>query len=248
MTDISLISDFNDYYDYQFDRTSPKIRPHRFTFCRESRNEISRSQQFQILKDCGFTVPVFNTLNYLKNELKVKDEDLIVVHTDEYAHAGDGKILMSLAQAIHAYGEDTCKATIFLSTTSNAINKSISYRLLCIGRGNYYWLKYTSNSWASNIDNISINLFPSGQVPEFFKAITERQRNNIIKNLESTLISKYPMWAIDFIEAHKPFLSNLYYAIDLNTAPGLKYTGIDDILNPLDIYNLVYNHFIHYRG
>lgn len=92
-----------------------------------------------------------------------------------------------------------------------------SYRLLKIGNL-FFKLSYLSlDSWKSNYGTVSIKLYDYVKVNDFFK-------------------TDYPIVAIDYV-LHKGYK----YAFDLNTSPLIRYTGIEDLFTPKEIYNEIYN-------
>ncbi len=125
----------------------------------------------------------------------------VVVYTDEMAHRGEGKLMMPLAQAIKQYPDNL--ATEYIPVTHN-VNRGVSWRYLQIGN-KYVWLKYQSDDWRSNFGNVKISILGiigDGYHPKIH----------------------LPLFAIDFIPA------NHVYAIDFNTAPQIRGTGIENIL------------------
>ena len=225
---IVLNSNFTDYYDYQFETKTSSERLHLLSdenyffhyFNRNSTNDISRTEQFEILNSVGFETLEFKKIKDWTNK---KDRDLIVVHLDEYSHRGDNKKLMTYLAALQNYPE--YKATEFVRTISGNLTGSKSYRLLSIGGEIYAHLKYISDFWKSNM-NPKIEILDINNTPSKF-----------LWNCQQ-LDKKYPLWAIDFICKPNSFCM---YAIDLNTSPGLKDTGLEDRINPKEIYNAIYN-------
>ncbi|WPA89611.1 hypothetical protein MTATph1_CDS0124 [Moorella phage MTATph1] len=125
----------------------------------------------------------------------------VVVYTDEMAHCGEGKLMMPLARAIKQYPDNL--ATEYIPVSHN-VNRGVSWRYLQIG-SKYVWLKYESDDWRSNFGNVKISILGiigDGYHPKI----------------------RLPLFAIDFIPA------NHVYAIDFNTAPQIRGTGIENIL------------------
>lgn len=120
----------------------------------------------------------------------------VVVHDDETAHCGDRKRM----EADIEPGK-LCVQYIHPSEYGT------SYRWLCIGKHDF-WLRYRGKDWRSNVDS-EIELLDI-DVPFM---VHQKQR-----------VHRYaPLIAIDFVHS---LAYGLYYAIDLNTAPGICGTGI----------------------
>jgi hypothetical protein len=80
-----------------------------------------------------------------------------------------------------------------------------SLRYLQIG-DKIFWLRYTSNDWRSNYGDVKIE-------------VLSQEKDGFHPRID------LPLFAVDFI-----FGPNLY-AIDFNIAPGVKGTGVEDILS-----------------
>jgi hypothetical protein len=82
--------------------------------------------------------------------------------------------------------------------------------------GDYaFWLFYQSkNDWRSNCGEVDIHLtdFSCSPHPSIH----------------------YPLFAIDYVVHH-----SIYYAIDFNISPQIKGTGIEDLLSPKEIVQLL---------
>jgi len=92
--------------------------------------------------------------------------------------------------------------------------RNYSIRQLQIGRQDIF-LKYSSDHpWKSNVGNVQIEKVSAaprmGSYNEYF-----------------------PMFAIDYI----PFTEFELLAVDLNTAPLIKFTPVEDIMSPKEIVN-----------
>lgn len=91
-------------------------------------------------------------------------------------------------------------------------SNSNSYRYLQVG-SKHCWLKYSSQDWRSNCGNVDIKILKAG----------EGYHEKI----------KKPLFAIDFVQGDKP------YAIDYNSAPCVKGTGIEAELLPRRVFELI---------
>jgi len=159
-------------------------------------------------------IPEFDTWKYVE----------VVVYTDINSHRGEGKIKMRLDEAMEKYPNNFASFYIF--------NWSTSYRHLQIGEKSF-WLMYHSNrrDWRSNCGNVNINIL--SQNIGYHKSI------------------KYPLFAIDFVLKTDPDFylkykgqykgerKDTYLAIDFNISPGINGTGIEEILKPNEIVELV---------
>ena len=134
----------------------------------------------------------------------------VVVYLDENKHCGEGKQLLTLGEACKLYPFKLC--TEYL-VNENPFGYAVSYRHLQIGN-RAFWIKYISyTDWRSNCGEGDIEL------------IEER------KPIE---IPHKPLFAVDFVEK-----SGIYYAIDFNISPGIRGTGIEDIIPPKEVVDLI---------
>ena len=219
---IAIDSDFWDFYDHAF---SPRYCAD-VTWERKTKTSMSKRDQFRLFEASGLKVPLHGTVSQvyerLKKEYSLKDshkttfENLfsLVVYLDEYAHGGLGKIHLPLKLAVERYPQKYCSEYVSTPYSSNAV----TYRYLQI-REKVFWLKYTGcDSWMSNhARKVYVEYLCPG-------------RQTLGLEVE------FPMFAVDFIPAH------VLYAIDFNTAPGLRDTGLP--LTPGQIYDLIKNWFI----
>lgn len=136
-------------------------------------------------------------------------ESLVVLHLDEYAHCGEGKELIRYDEASRSYPDH------FITEYLKGEVPGLSIRHLTIGNRSWLLEYKSEDDWRSNAGNVEIK---------------------VIKELEgsSKSISLLPLYAIDFV---KDF--DVFYAIDFNTSPGLKYTGMEDVLQPKEVAQLI---------
>ena len=204
---IKLNSDFIDYYDHWFCRSTESPD---FVFNRYSRSGLSRKPMFDELCNLGFNTPrygeVKNLVNYTNNRF-------IIVYLDEYSHQGEDKIKCSPKFAHLNYPD-------YLGSEFLEEGNGFSYRLLKVGNL-CFKLSYSSKySWKSNCGDVRIKLF------------------NYIKLNEFINTKQYPLLAIDFV-LHNGGM----YAFDLNTAPLLKCTGIENWFSSKEIYKEIENFY-----
>lgn len=220
---IGLDSDFYDYYDHWFDRGEVD-----FSLNRQSRNDMGKQRQFELCKEIGFQVPrhgLAQTL-YMRNS-----SDWLVVYEDPFAHCGEGKFLIQSSKAFVSYPDHY--ASEFIPTTANPLTHAVSYRLLLIGY-TAFQLKYESDAWMSNhAKNVSIEL--TGLICSR-EHIGESCFQEIGSDIDFSIINKYSLIAFDYVT---DFSTGKSYVVDLNTAPGLKGTGIDDLVKPQEVFSMI---------
>ena len=233
---IKLKSDFREYYDHHFAGSQDKTD---LIFDRRSDSGPSKREQLFLLEqlEChpplhGFVKDIVPKLLQLKPKTLYHNK-FIVIYTDEHKHRGEGKICVSInaKQVLENFQDNYC--SLFIPSTDNPLEKSISRRLLCIGN-RCFWLTYQSpTNWMSNAHDTTIT----------YNCETLNRKNYCNEcyaaELIYDLLKPYPMFAIDFVESlvHKKLM-----AIDFNISPGLKYTGIEDILSAKHVYQLIHDH------
>lgn len=220
---IGLRSDFRDYYDHAFCGSweTPDA-----VFVRRSAGRsggMVRSDMLVALAGAGLQVPRHGRVRDLVTQLKadwvdpeVSDQMArlldLVVHTDEHAHAGEGKLRLGSTEALAHYPE--AFAVEFLPTVPGP--GSVSLRHLRIGR-RQFWLRYSSvDDWRSNCGDGAVEMLCE-EAPTPLEAI-------------APALCTSPLVAVDFLPIGKQL-----YAIDLNIAPGLAGTGIEHRMTPSEI-------------
>lgn len=197
---VKLATDFLDYYDHHFDREG-QIFP-RFT--NDGRERLTT---LMWLRSRHLHVPVFGRCSHMQKDFSPKS--LVVVHLDELAHCGDGKILVTYHEALKLF--PNCLVVEYLAGEI----PGLSFRYLSIGKRTWLLEYRSKNDWRSSCGEVDIS---------------------IKQELDSSKahISSLPLFAIDFVKD-----SDIFYAIDFNSAPGLKYTGLDSILKPAQVVELI---------
>lgn len=217
---IKIESNFRDYYDHAFcgSYETPDA-----IFQRDSTGGMSRPAMMTTFQSVGIQTPRHGLVQDLVPALEARYADYpaelrqmmqVVVHVDEQAHAGEGKLALSYAEALAQYPKQF--AVEFLPTANVG---SVSYRYLRIGLRTFL-LRYNSlDDWRSNCGETHIEyLGGTGRIDP-----------------ETTLFFDLsPMIAIDYVQLGKTFL-----ALDLNIAPGLKGTGIEKAMPPAAIFETV---------
>jgi hypothetical protein len=224
---IKLRSDFRDYYDHWFARWDAPDCP---SFDRWSRTAMTRLEQFELLDKANLDVPVFGRVGdaefmewwYDSTNVKRLSQVKAVVYLDELAHRGEGKRLVTLDEAFSHYKDFPYSS--FIPTTENPEQDAISYRYLQVG-DRAWWLRYRGKgSWLSNYAcETEIKV-----LSEVFGFWEEGERTRIF--------GAYPLFAIDFVTWQGMERKK---AIDFNSAPGLRGTGIEDILSAKECFQAI---------
>lgn len=211
-----LESDFRDYYDHWFDSTGDRV------FQRMSRTDMSKRQQFELLSRVGFAVPRYGVV---RDPVMRLAGEWLVVYKDEFAHCGEGKILCQNSLARFEY--PNLLASKFIPTTEDYLLQSASRRILVVG-DRVFWLKYVSDGWMSNhAKNVEVHVI--NELPS---------RENFAKRhkLDFLTLKNYPLFAIDLV-SH--FETKEVFAIDFNSAPGLKWTGIEEHMTAKECFEAI---------
>lgn len=172
-----LSSDFTDIYDYVFDsRYDPEAQEFkRFTY-----SGMSRREMFQYFESLNFATPLHGLVRdiaptalahkFFTPELKSVSSGKLVVYTNERAHRGEGKILLSIEEAQEQFSNYYCSAYIPHRQT---------FRHLQIGNRAFSMIyrQMANNEWRSNFGDVKI-LYLGDVTP---------------------LKTDYPLFAIDYI-------------------------------------------------
>jgi hypothetical protein len=188
-----------------------------FIYHRMMKDNVTRPMIFKILNGLFAFKTPFHGICKYTQHLFAKDND-VVIYTDEYAHGGNGKILTKYDEALEYFPD------YYISEYIKTIVASISSRYLCIGDRAWILSYVSDDEWRSNVGDVKITI--------------EKELEPICRDK-----CKLPMFAIDLVQG----LDDVFYAVDFNSAPGLKYTGIEDIVKPRDIVNLIKEAYFNYR-
>ena len=221
---IELRSDFRDYYDFAFPSTAE------LTFDRLAGDRsMTKLDQFRLLSSLGLRVPFVALGRDMLSETPLRSDDLVVACTDDRAHCGEGKKLVRLTDL--SVSDDALLCSQWINTTG-LMDASTSYRLLQIG-SRAWLLRYEgAGSWMSNhCDDTAI--FIEGECLGFHR-------------WSNAAIDCFPLFAIDFVvPVHAPIPETIDdvirdgYAIDFNTAPGMRWTGMNGLLSAIEVYSLI---------
>lgn len=229
---IKLNTDFKDYYDFMFHPDGDVVFD-RLMYDRT----LCKRDQIRIMQDLGLRTFDIRRCKYWD----FSDDTPLVVYTDDRAHAGSGKHRIDLGQA-------KCKHSNVWSipwiATSDSNDTSVSHRLLQVGN-RAWWLCYEgTGGWQSNhCESTAITIVDEIQ------SIRRYNFDHFILIAHRTNICPYAMFAIDFvIPANRATPTDFVevieagYAIDFNTAPGMRWTGMDDLLPASEVYRLIHNY------
>lgn len=130
---MQLRSNFTDYYDWAFGKSGPVF--HRMN----DDTGPSKQRQFYIMQEAGFRIPAVGCVG----NLMVNGFNKVVAYTDEKAHGGEGKMLLTFDEYW------SVKSRLFASQFVGI--PGLSWRRLQVGPS-VFWLEYkSSESWMSNV-------------------------------------------------------------------------------------------------
>lgn len=225
---VELVSDFPDYYDSFLDtgylRRNPE-EPSRTLF-RLTTDGPERPEMLDKLEEMGLSVPRRGTVRELyERVLGCESRGHIVaaylhmvVHTDVTVHRGEGKEILSYREALERCPDAYAVEYI----QPNPEMRGISLRALQMG-DYYFWLRYESaTDWRSNVGEVECAVEQAAEM----------------EMAESRgIATKLPLFAIDFVPSPPTNLPNgesgksVLYAIDLNVAPEVYGTGVEEHLS-----------------
>jgi len=205
---IALESDFLDCYDHWFER---RERARRIWIRHTARGPVRRAA-IREMERAGLAVPEHGTVREL--ERRLGGEAGLVVYVDEGAHRGEGKRRMRAADAMRAYAGHY--ATRFVESAALG-GRAVSLRYLQIG-GLCWWLRYEGRGgadvWMSNAaPEVEVTLLGNAQPAE--------------RVGYEALAGRYPLFAVDHVLDGARLL-----AVDLNTAPQIRGTGVERMVRP----------------
>ncbi len=218
-------STFRDYYDIWADGTGPVLQ-------RVGGNSgPTKREQFRILEEAGWLTPPNGVVGEILDswwEAERQRVKWVVAYTDETAHCTEGKEVWwkqcaSLnrqpkmgydaqnERANRNYREVYCSAFVGSYPQFVAGNqKSTSLRYLQVGP-HVFWIEYSSTeSWMSN--------YGDGDIQVVCIELDKGYHPKI----------RLPLFAVDFV------LGREMYAVDFNTAPGIRGSGVEKVLSGKD--------------
>jgi glutathione synthase/RimK-type ligase-like ATP-grasp enzyme len=217
---IALTSDFRDYYDHWFEAPH---HAHERLWERHARGGLARPALFAYMERLGLRTPIHGSTRQVAAQVlgdypsavraRLAKYLELVVYRDPFAHQGEGKLRITMAEALQSYPDQF--AAEFLPANTEGLGESLRY--LRIGR-RPFWLRYASaNDWRSNVGDVTVEVLAEE------KPLPEAYCDSI----------KLPLFAVDFVRA---WGRGGLYAVDFNTAPGLAGTGMEQYLTAREVY------------
>ena len=213
---IKLRSDFDDYYDGCFDDEG-------IPFDRLAESGPYRREMYAFLEQAGYRVPRHGTveemaariarewqeMNVPVSEQVVRQMTELVVYGVERGHGGNNH-LVSVDDALDIFPHHYCAE--YIRVQPSGLGWSLQH--LQIG-DRHWWLSYTSaNNWRSNAGDCKVEILEEGP-RGYHDTITE------------------PIFSIDLLPAQQ------LCAIDYNIGPKLSGRGIEDVLSPGEVVDLI---------
>lgn len=202
MSNIKIISDFNDFYDEL------------------SSNEAVLKYN-RMLKECkqrGTALKYLRSLNIQTVETKqvsqfYNDDELLVVYTDPFGHNGEGKRIMSVAEAKQSYSN--CVASKYY------VSDGLSIKYLQIGK-------------------IKINLCYKKTIPVSLNMGTLVDLT--IDNGDYNRLIGIPIFSIDYISVNNKMLATDFNEVENLGRLGIQsYLTKEQIVNEITNSLLTYN-------
>jgi hypothetical protein len=205
---------FADYYDHLFDYGSEGK-----AFVRVGGNTgPPKREQFRILEAAGFRTPPHGTVGDVLGtwwEVEKQWVKAVVAYTDEMAHCAEGKRLylhgelksnpdMGAPGGNRYWREYQLYCSAFVGN-HYCRTEGVSWRRLQVGP-QVFWVEYRSTtSWMSNLEG-------------------ECAVIGVERNAGFHPHIRRPLFAVDFV------IGREMYAVDLNYAPGIRHSGVEDLL------------------
>lgn len=203
-----ILTDFAQWYDGIFDAEGPTF--HRMAF---TRGGLPKREQLALFERLGLSTPPHGRVRELAaieapfgGSARWRREVSCVVYEDELAHQGQGKRLVSLAEALDSHPD--AYASLYFPPRSGA--GGVNLRHARVGRVGAWIRQVSRDDWRSN----------QHDEEEVLERTTHREPSPIPRVL----------WAIDFLPTPSGLL-----AIDLNTAPDLDSLGESGLLTADEI-------------
>lgn len=211
-----IISPWRDYYDVWADGRGRILQ-------RTGGNSGPlKREQFQILENAGWLTPLNGYYPDIIDEWWAEESQEIkntVVYIDELAHCTEGKILVQVDKEVSP--DEWLKTfAIHYNHYASAFvgDPNIpgeSWRRLQIGP-HVFWIEYRSNSsWMSNDGEGTCDVI------------------GVEWNIGYHHSIRLPLFAVDFV------LGREMYALDFNTAPGIRGSGVEKILSGKDCHDAI---------
>lgn len=227
---LQLFSDYADFYDYFFEskyeliagslreRTdfSGEVKP--FYRYASLGHGLSKTEQFKQLKKMDFQV-IQNTECW---NLELSENKKVVVYLEEFAHAGNGKILTSVANAKKNYPDFRCS---WFQRTHENENMSVLFKRIVIGNHKF---------------EFKISCLSQPEDPDSWGTNNAIDTNIILLDHDECENKYRPIYGIDFVKSYLgESRKGSVYAIDLNWAPGLHGLKIDEFYSGKEIVKMI---------
>ena len=189
---LKLSTNYVDYYDSAFDREGVEFK-------RFDNGGMPRREMLSYLNSLNFETPRHGLVREVAPQvIRGWHGDYalrlhrVVVYTDENAHRGQGKLLVSIADALEQYPDHYCTEYIIPERSA------VSFRHLYVGSRNWLIRYWSDSDWRSNCGEGGFQIIREG-IPRFSRKVNA------------------PLWAVDNLAIGV----TSGYAIDFNIAPSL---------------------------
>jgi hypothetical protein len=193
---------------------------------------LTKRMQFARLRELGWRTPQHGLVREIAgwdpHDGRARAHGL-VVYSDELAHSGDGKMLLPSDKALAQYPDSFASSYVgYFGYPEGPTHKQPrSTRYLFIGT-RCWILHYRSperGEWRSNCgDGVEIEVEGETQVP-WAAGFGFMPR----------MLEGVPLYAVDTVTD----TCGLAYAVDLNTAPQIRGTGLEHVLPAQECYALI---------
>lgn len=206
-----------DYYDHAFDPKGPDTPVWR----RTDRPFPLRREGFWSMAQVGFSCVPNGLVSALASSYPEGVE--FVVYTDEREHQGEGKEKLPVADALARH--PTAWASLYVPPAARIAE---SLRLLRVGSLGFALRYQSASDWRSNVSTDRLEVISTRLLDDKSEAL-----DHLMKRYRT------PLLAVDLVPSQRGWL-----ATDLNLAPGLRGTGIEDRLPPRVAYNKIKQAFV----
>jgi len=180
---------------------------------RFSSTASTRADDLKYLADLGWTTPFYGiSRNVIPYVITELGTSALhfIVYLNEHAHRGEEKLKVTAEVALERFPDHFVVLYIRPDVPSK------SYRFLQIGKKPFILIFKSNDEWRSNCGDVEVRLMREGK--DGYHPTIHR-----------------PMFAIDYIVANKSLI-----AVDFNTAPGLKQTGLENVMKPHEVYREIH--------
>lgn len=183
-------------------------------FRRFKSEEPSRKSLYKILAKHKLIPAVTGKVKKFRK--KLPSDAPVIVFTDTERHDGGEKLMMSYKDAFRDYDNHDMATYIV-----NKGNRGITYRYIRVGDAIFFF-KLLGSTW---------NVNEGHEIVEFERVPEEDAL--AMKPFDT------PLYSIDFVPAIDSKGKEWMFAVDLNFAPKLEGSGIEELATPEEIANLI---------